>query len=67
MNVHMKNLQLLISKLNMQKLRLKYYLCMICCNANHYNYTKQVYQSLMVDYLTFLTLDEDCSSDPSNI
>jgi hypothetical protein len=27
--------------------------------CNHYNYIKQVYQGLMVDYLIFLTLDED--------
>jgi len=40
---------------------------MICCNTNHYNYTKEVYQILMVDYLLVLTLDEDYSSDPSNI
>ena len=39
---------------------------MIHCNANHYNYIKQVYQGLMVDYLISLTFDEDCSSDPSN-
>jgi len=57
MNVHMENLRLLISTLNMQNLRLKYYLCMICCNVNHYNYIKQVYQGLMVDYLIFWTLD----------
>jgi len=67
MNIHKENLKLSISKLNMQKLSLKYYLCMICCNVNHYNYIKQVYQGLMVDYLISLTLDRDCSSDPSNI
>jgi hypothetical protein len=67
MNIHKENLKLSISKLNIQKLSLKYYLCMICCNANYYNYIKQVYKGLMIDYLIFFTLDGDCSSDPPNI
>jgi hypothetical protein len=54
MNIHTENLKLLTSKLNMQKLSLKYYLCMICCI-----YIKQVYQGLMVDYYERLRLFGD--------
>ena len=67
MKIRMENIKCLISKLNMQKLRFKYHLCKICCNANHYKCIKQVYEGLMVDYLIVLTLDKDCSFDPSNI